>query len=181
MQDKFDKYINLNREAFDNDEPPMDMWERIAAQSGIDSKPVRSNLWLGVAKYAAAIVVLALATTLTVMLLRSGNGEAQPALAADSEISETAVFYEKQIVAKQQIIFELTANQPKVREGVEQDLAALDTALFQLKHDLKDNVANAEVLEAMIQNYRLKLAILEEVLGYIEPAKETQIPETHEL
>jgi hypothetical protein len=68
-----------------------------------------------------------------------------------------------------------------VREGIEQDLAGLDSALVQLKRDLKDNISNAEVIEAMIQNYRLKLAILEEVLGYIEPAKNTQKSETHEL
>jgi len=33
---------------------------------------------------------------------------------------------------------------------------------------LNDNVANAQVVEAMIQNYRMKLTILEDIKGYLE-------------
>ena len=34
--------------------------------------------------------------------------------------------------------------------------------------DLKDNIANNEVVEAMIQNYILKIDILEDLLKYMD-------------
>ena len=38
-----------------------------------------------------------------------------------------------------------------------------------MKADLKDNVANQEVIEAIIENYRLRIAILEELLTELKP------------
>ena len=40
-----------------------------------------------------------------------------------------------------------------------------------LKEDLKDNADNEEVVFAMIQNYRLKLDILEEILLQLRSAE----------
>jgi len=46
----------------------------------------------------------------------------------------------------------------------------LDSVYADLRRDLKDNAANEEVIEAMIQNYRLKLEILEDVLSQMRQA-----------
>jgi hypothetical protein len=182
MQNRFDEFLMQNRAAFDNDEPPMDMWERIADKAQIDSKAGHKPTWMRAIRYAAAVAVVVLGTTLTLNYLKARNAKAvEPIVALDCEVNEAAAYYEQQILAKQQVVFNLTANQPAVKEGIEHDLAGLDSALVQLKRDLKENISNAEVIEAMIQNYRLKLAILEEVLGYMEPANNTQKSETHDL
>jgi Ni,Fe-hydrogenase III component G len=47
----------------------------------------------------------------------------------------------------------------------------LDNIFKELKHDLKDNAANEEVLQAMIQNYRIKLEILTEILEQLNKSK----------
>ena len=44
------------------------------------------------------------------------------------------------------------------------DLVELEGVFEDLKKDLKDDSDNQEVIEAMIQNYRIKLEILEEML-----------------
>jgi hypothetical protein len=182
MQNRFDDFVIKNRAAFDNDEPPMDMWERIADKANIESHSISRSRWMVALRYAVAVAVVVLATTFALKLMKSDATSAEvPTTALNAEINEAAAYYEQQIMAKQQVVFDLTSAQPNVREGIEQDLAGLDSALVQLKRDLKDNISNAEVIEAMIQNYRLKLAILEEVLGYIEPANNTQKSETHEL
>ena len=49
----------------------------------------------------------------------------------------------------------------------------------ELKIDLKDDAANEEVIEAMIQNYRIKLQILEEILTQLKNADE-QNTDDHE-
>jgi hypothetical protein len=49
-----------------------------------------------------------------------------------------------------------------------EDLNAMDDAFADLKSDLEDNVDNEEVIMAMMENYRLKLQILEEILSKLE-------------
>jgi hypothetical protein len=39
----------------------------------------------------------------------------------------------------------------------------LDSIFSNIKKDLKDNVATQEVVEALIQNYRIKIRILEDM------------------
>ena len=43
---------------------------------------------------------------------------------------------------------------------------------MELKDDLNDNADNDEVIQAMIQNYRIKLEILEEMLNQIKSTQE---------
>ena len=49
-----------------------------------------------------------------------------------------------------------------------EDLEAMDKAFAELKGDLEDNVDNEEVVAAMMENYQLKLRILEEILSELE-------------
>jgi hypothetical protein len=56
----------------------------------------------------------------------------------------------------------------------------MDKVFEELKEDLRDNAANEEVIEAMIQNYRLKLDILEEMLYRLKQARQPQKDEENE-
>jgi hypothetical protein len=52
---------------------------------------------------------------------------------------------------------------PDVANDMKKDLAELDSVYRNLKKDLGDNIANEEIINAMIQNYRMKLQILEDI------------------
>ena len=54
------------------------------------------------------------------------------------------------------------------------DLVELDEVFEELKNDLKDDSDNEEVIEAMIQNYRLKLQILNEMLEQLNKANKDE-------
>ncbi|MEP3126700.1 MAG: hypothetical protein ABJL37_13670 [Ekhidna sp.] len=56
-----------------------------------------------------------------------------------------------------------------------QDLEDMDNAFAELKADLKENVDNEEVVTAMMENYRLKLQILEEILSELEKERSEEI------
>jgi predicted CopG family antitoxin len=62
---------------------------------------------------------------------------------------------------------------------LEDDMEELDEVYLELKEDLKDNVSNPEVIEAMILNYRVKLEILEDLLNQLNE-KENQDYENDE-
>jgi hypothetical protein len=98
-----------------------------------------------------------------------------------SEAVEATAYYESQIRQKQDQVFRLMKGQPEVKEQITVDMAMLDSAMIEIKKDLKDNVSNREVIEAMIQNYRLKLQILEDVLSYVDQDKQNETIRTHEL
>jgi hypothetical protein len=57
-------------------------------------------------------------------------------------------------------------------EDINIEFEELDQVFDELKADLRDDAANEEVVEAMIQNYRIKLEILEEILIQLKSADE---------
>jgi 3-hydroxyacyl-CoA dehydrogenase len=58
-------------------------------------------------------------------------------------------------------------------------MSELDSMYYDLKSDLKDNMANQEVIEAIIENYRLKITILEDILTEITPLNDECISKTN--
>jgi len=186
MKDAFERFIDDNRDAFDMQMPSEVLWDRIALEADI-KEPVKRTLMVSWLKTAVAVALVITVTSIGWKLVnRSNQNQMATTLSPfEAQLNEATSFYEQEINAKKQLVYELTSSQPAVREDVDNDLAGLDSAMVQLKADLKDNVANAEVLEAMIQNYRLKLQILEQMLTYIKPAEEGETKKTnnevHEL
>ena len=81
------------------------------------------------------------------------------------ELAETEFFYLQQVAEKLQLI---NASSQGMDPEIMNDLAVLDSAYQQLRMDLKDNIDNEEVVNAMITNYRIRLQILEQILIEIQ-------------
>jgi hypothetical protein len=90
------------------------------------------------------------------------SNSGQPAL------KETEVYYKTQMNTLYLEAKPLLINQPVIARELKNDMAHLDSIRTDLKKDLKDNVANQEVIEAMIQNYRIKLQLLEDMLNLLK-------------
>jgi len=87
------------------------------------------------------------------------------------ELKETEFYYNNLVNLKMDELQPFLANIPGLEAEVQLDLSELDSIYSSLKEDLKDNIANDQVIEAMIQNYRLKIKILEDLLNDISPDK----------
>ncbi|MFT3740552.1 MAG: hypothetical protein QM786_17525 [Breznakibacter sp.] len=179
MSQPFDDFIIKHKAGFDTEEPSMDVWERIAVQANIVERPPRRTFGLQWVKYAAAAVVVISTGIWAWNYTKPNRLPVSIESPFEAQVSEAARYYESEINKKQQLVLQLTANQPEISEGINNDMAQLDSTLAQLRQDLGDNVANTEVLEAMIQNYRLKLSILEEVLGYLKTSEEPAKQKSH--
>jgi CHASE3 domain sensor protein len=66
----------------------------------------------------------------------------------------------------------LTAN-PDISMELETGMDELDSLSAQIRDDLSDNIANGEVIEALIRNYRLRIELLEDMLALMRE-KETE-------
>ncbi len=162
---KLSDFIEDNRELFDDRIPSPELWNNINRQLNAGSRKRRSLTVFWVSGAAAALLL----TLLVPSLWFSASNRLQSYdKSLSGEIFEITNYYETQIEEKIQLVSTLSADEPSIRTELDADLAKLDQVLAELKEDLKDDVANREVISAMIQNYRMKLSILEQVLEYVD-------------
>ncbi|MCK5840438.1 MAG: hypothetical protein KAG99_11350 [Bacteroidales bacterium] len=187
--DNFEKFIKENRTAFDDLSPDPKMWDRINE----NKKPpkVVSINWVRLMRQVAAVIVIFIASYFfhDYMSKRENRSAGTREMARKSNsgnevlqlLAETEAYYTSQIIIKKEEIFRFAGSNPDIKNEIDLEFSQLDTIYSELKNDLNDNAANEEVVEAMIQNYRIKLEILEEILHQLKKSNESLINETYEI
>jgi hypothetical protein len=185
-QDKLEKYILDHRHQFDDLEPDPAVWERISTPA---TTPVIRLQWRKIAMQAAAVAAIFVASYFFHDYMAGRNQPASGFFSAATdeesspfmkELIEAEAYYTSQINLRKDEVFRLTANYPDIQQEISLELVEMDKVFEDLKNDLKDNAANEEVIEAMIQNYRFKLDILEEMLYRLKQANESQNQQKNE-
>ena len=153
-KDQFKQFVDTHRADFETSgEDFQQIWWEIEQELVSRSTPWYTG-WM---KVAAAVVVV-LVSGWTALMLQSAD---QMPL----ELQETEEHYFSLIRVKME---QLSPHQSSVDDLIWQDLELLDREYEELKKDLKDNIDQEEVAQAMIENQRLKLEILDEILMEIE-------------
>ena len=170
-----ESFIHKNRSEFDSQTPSPELWNHIAKQIPVmqaQAPPTKKQKTaLFYIRRIAAIGLIALIIQSAWYFIRTDSDTTTLSESALFEIAETTSYYESQIKEKRQQVVNLTADNPAITKEMDLDLAQLDQVLKELKADLKDDVSNPEVISAMIQNYRLRLQIMEQLLDFIEKEK----------
>ncbi len=179
--DRLEEYIKKNRDSLDIHEPSPEVWERIGKDLNSTRRPVRR--WLSAA--ASVIVITGLSLFFYQLGRNSVKSRMQSAdtdLTARQQLIEAEAYYTSQI---NNLYLEaepmLTAN-PDLKEELNSDIAQIDSIYADLKKDLKDNIANQEVVEALIRNYTIKIRIMEDMLAILrENENNGEKNKSHEL
>lgn len=166
-KDNLEKYIQQHREEFDNESPPPMVWMNIEKQlDGGSSKTVvkelRTPTIMRIMQIAAMFVVVMGVGLLIGLQLNNGNQNAygNPQL---QEFVEAETHYSNEIDKMWKVV---NASQVDEKESLQEDINALDAVYNELKNELLTN-PNADtdyIVNAMINNYRSKIDILEKVL-----------------
>lgn len=167
MKDKrLEEYIQENREEFDFREPSPEIWNRIQENTKSTKKiPLRF--------YALRVAAVFAIVLLTSVILREiannrivglSSGEIDPEM---KELIEAEAFYAQKVDSKLEEIRKCYITNPELKDEVETDLNELEEMYKVLKLDLKENVANKTVIEAMIENNRYRLKLVDDVLDQI--------------
>lgn len=160
--DKFKKFVDQNRDSFDIYEEDYDeIWKGV--ESRLDKKEKKSGLKV-VWKVAASFLLI-LTVGVLILQIKRNTGNYQGNQLVPVELAEAAFYYQGMINDKLEII---QASKHDVGEEIFDDLEALDQAYAELQNDLKDNADNEEVVQAMIQNYKMKLEILQAILDELK-------------
>jgi hypothetical protein len=177
MKDRFEEFIRNHSQEFDFREPDPALWGKIE-KAIVPKKRIRWQYYLS---RAAVIIVLIGASLISQRIwIRNGHSLARNNREVEvniPELKEAEMYYNGMINAKMEEVKPLLTKHPAMEKELNADLSELDSVYRSLKNDLKDNIANQEVIEAMIQNYRLRISILEDMLNYLESAnkeKETK-------
>jgi len=171
MSDRLEDFVRQHREEFDLREPDPSVWLRINPARAPLGKGRSSFRWLRV---AAAIAVIFAGSSAGIYFLTAGNHEAALySNEAYAEMRETEEFYQRMVAEKYSELKPFLASDPVAREMLTADFEELDQVYAELKNDLKDNISNPEVIEAMILNFSIKLEILEDLLNQLKE-KENQ-------
>lgn len=169
-KDYLEDFVHQNRKAFDSFEPPADMFNRISNE--LDKKNSKKIRPLYYIQRVAAVAVILLAGYGLVRLgsdltPNSVNKKEKHVHATETEpvnvLGETMLYYVTQVNNKRQALEEKAAQYPEISSEIKEEFNALDAEFKDLENDLKENVSNATVLEAMINTARIKLEILEEM------------------
>lgn len=166
MKDRFEEFVKNNREEFNIHTPNPDLWKKIEKKKkGTGTR----KIWLIVSRIAAVAIIFFL--SYAYHEFRDYRKQERLAKNIDQkvyemvpELKEAEFYYNNQVNLKLEELQPLFTHSPEIKEEVNRDLTELDSVYISLKQDLMDNIANDQVLEAMIQNYRLKLDILEDLL-----------------
>ena len=97
-------------------------------------------------------------------------------------VRETDMYYNNLISSLYEEAEPLLTSNPDVRSELTIGMNELDSLSKQIREDLRDRVANREVIEALIHNYRLRIELLEDMLSVMKEAEESNNKkETYEL
>ncbi|MDP8231278.1 MAG: hypothetical protein P9L91_01270 [Candidatus Zophobacter franzmannii] len=173
--DKLEQFVLDNREGFDDLAPPAGSWEKIKEEV----KPIRQINWTArLVRIAAAVVIFVSSYIFIDYLvadkeagLASGDTESDQELYEEVPLlGEARGYYSGLISNMEREVYTLAGENSGIVEDINIEFEELDRVFSELKADLKDDAANEEVLEAMIQNYRIKLQVLEEILIQLKSA-----------
>jgi len=154
--DNLEKFIKENRDRLDFYDPPRSVWKKIRRETGIFTFQWRS---------AAAIALLITGLSALYLIIKTQKSE----IISNSrkELNEAFVFYSVRYTELFNKANSLLNNQPELRQELNNDMEQLDSIMNLTRKDLKDRVANSEVIEALIQNYRTRVMMLEDMLDIL--------------
>jgi len=174
--DRLEEQIRKNREDLDLHTPSAKIWRRVRKE--LKRHTFHSYRWLS----AAAIFVAIVATAVTFYSighnLRQTNNDSA-SLGGDSptgsQLKETEIYYKNIINSLYREAAPLLTSHPDIDRELSEDISQLDSIYRDIKKDLRDNVANQEVIEALIQNYRIRIRLLDDMLNILKEENSTSI------
>ncbi|MBK8806371.1 MAG: hypothetical protein IPO21_06900 [Bacteroidales bacterium] len=197
-KDKLQSFVDRNREAFDAFEPSTEAWQKI------EEKVLLKKHKISLPRLSVKRVISYAATILAIFTFsyifheyRSNTNFYSETSIDDSlteisdindsipqilkDFSETQNYYLFQVSNKMENIEQYADKYPELVTELKQEIAELNAEYSNLNEDLSQNINNVEVVQAMIQNYRIKLDILEDVLNIIKNSEEDLKKETQKV
>jgi hypothetical protein len=170
--DKFEKFIKENNAAFNEHKADKaKMWAAISTELEAPKTTV-IPLWrkLPVKIAASILIVLGIVSIINFSLTNTSPNY------ANAELQEIDMYYTKMIQSQVKLVQNNQHLSASNKEDFLKFMDELDAEYEDLKLDLADNLDNELVLEAIINNYKKRIELIENLLQQINESKNN----THE-
>jgi len=161
-KEHLEKFINKHREEFDDLEPSSELWKNISKDLPASRRKLSRSVKLS--GIAASILLLVF-----VGFRLGQNSSAQPYAI---ELQEIEKYYSKEIGDRMTQLANFGGD-----ENLEDDLNQLDDVFKELKEELIHSKYgnNEKLVNALIENYKTKINVLETVLEKLNNNKEENL------
>jgi hypothetical protein len=165
--DEIEQFVHNNRAAFDSETPNLKLWAAIEKQV---HPPIVRNLGVKqwVWRIAAAITLLVVGASggFYFKTTKEAASIAQTVNQIAPDFREAEQFYAQKVNTQ---LVKLASYQQNSDPSVLADLKQIDEIQKELKKELDEapNAAREEIVKRMIDNYKIKLGILERVLQHL--------------
>jgi len=166
--DKLEEHIRNSREELNRYSPSSLVWKSIRRKIRKGNPPL--NKWVSI----AAIALVILGTSLVVIrreYINKAKGFAKNNISnqkGNFQLKESEIYYYNLLNSLYTEATPLLTANPEIQKELNYDISHIDSLCLEIKKDLKDNVANKEVVEALIRNYRIKIRLLEDILAVLK-------------
>lgn len=169
--DKFEKHIRDHQKDFDELKANrMKMWDEIEGRIE-PPKATRIPLWRRASLRAAVIVFIIAGIGLTFLRQQGSQNSFAANGAHDEQLMEIGGHYDNLVQAK----IKLIQNNPNLSTDDKDEfmsfITELDEEYKSLKREMEKDLDNEKVLEAIIENYRKRLELMENFLDRLNQTK----------
>jgi hypothetical protein len=174
---KLEQFVRENAEGFNSLDPPLMAWEAIEKELPVAKQFHAHRIWPYAWKAAAAILIFASAWMLNDYrdYKKSNRSEPSSSLTTSpelNELSDAEAYYTSQISNKQAELAAYSKLHPEIIEDLKKEFIEMDKNKAELKKDLAESNADEKVIEAIILSYRVKIEILDQMLGELRKSTE---------
>jgi hypothetical protein len=186
MSDKWKKFTEDHQEEFNSDSPSDSLFERIQPEIVKKDEPRMIRLSIVIQMAAAFLILIGLSlffvwnnksevnSNLTTAKVDKIKDDRMVLSKINPELAETEYYFINQI---DELMKEVETNQltPEVKLILEQ----LDAEFNLLKSEMGEQVNSDKIIEALIENYRLKIKLLQKLLNSDNTNSENYEKEIH--
>ena len=181
--DRLEDHIRRNREEMDRYDVSEGVWKGI--KKNLNSKKFTDRKWLSIAAMFVVVIGTALLLFRPVFRWSESNKQSRNDdidMQHNPQLKEIELYYNNLVSSLYSEATPLLTNYPEIKKELNTDLSHLDSICLDIKKDLKDNISNQDVVEALIQNYRIKILILEDMLTVLKENEPNPVKiKRHEL
>jgi hypothetical protein len=171
--DELEKHIKNVREGLEIHDPDPGLWNRVEKELPGRKRQLRAYLW----RAAVALILAGTGLTIIFRTIQSPGLNSHPEMRI---VKETDIYYRTLIRSLYEEAEPLLTANPEVNRELTSGMNELDSLSLEIREDLQDKIANREVIEALIRNYRLRIELLEDMLSVMREAETTKT-KNHEL
>ncbi|RAJ98069.1 hypothetical protein LX87_02977 [Larkinella arboricola] len=179
MKDRLERFVRDNREDFDVFEPRADLWKDLEKELGHKERPLWMGLntpsWMGrrmIWQIAASIALVVGLGGFWYFNARYGVTEQPEIVALSPTYARTVTQYTRLIEDKRTELKTILESDPALYQQFAADLDRLEKTYQKLKQELPKTPNQEIMIQAMVENLRTQIDLLNQQLMIIQRIKQ---------